>query len=488
MSLLIAIFPILLIFLLLFIVKYSAFKSGVITLTSTLLLVLSGSSKFHLSIQELLDALIKSTLISSIAAYVMFFGILLFHLMNESDKISEISEEFKRLTDHQVLQVIILVLGISPLIESTSGFGTAFLVVAPILISLGIERNKSALIGILSLLAVPWGALSTGTVIGSRLVNVDLNAIGFISAIISSATICYFLLVALYILDGFNTIINNKVLIFKFLITFITSNIVFNYWINVELAGVFSSLVVIALGLFLIKKEIRHYYEINKLIKLMMPYILLTLLVLITRVVPGISDFLLHNIVIELQSFNFTLPLLYSPGFWILIICLYSIIIFKINVSAIRNSVHKTIRQWTLFIVTTSLFIMLAQIMDYSEMNDEISSVLGNIFGKYYLLFSILIGSLGGFLTGSNTGANAMFMKLQVQTANTIDIDTKLIAGVQNVSASNATMTTPSRIRLASEICDVKNEENMLMNTLIKILIGAILLTFIISVWIILFI
>lgn len=485
MSLLIAIFPILLIFLLLFIVKYSAFKSGVITLTSTLLLLLSGSSEFHLSIQELLDALIKSTLISSIAAYVMFFGILLFHLMNESDKISEISEEFKCVTDHQVLQVIILVLGVSPLIESTSGFGTAFLVVAPILISLGIERFKSALIGILSLLAVPWGALSTGTVIGSKLVDIDINDIGFISAAISSVTICYFLLTILYILNGYNAIIDNKYMIIKFLITFITSNIVFNYWINVELAGVFSSLAVIGVGLFLIRKNKQHSTDITKLLKLMMPYILLTLLVLVTRVVPGISDYLSNTLVVKIQKFNFSLPLLYSPGFWIMIVCLYSIIIFKINRRIIRKSISKTIVQWYLFVITTTLFITLAQIMDFSNMNDEISSNLGNAFGEYYILFSVLIGSLGGFLTGSNTGANAMFMKLQVQTAETINMDTTLIAGVQNVSASNATMATPSRVRLASEICNVKKEESRLMNYILNICLGALVLTMIITFFII---
>lgn len=154
MNLLIALSPLFVIFICLFIFKYSALKTGIIAFISILIITLSHSP-YRISLNEVIDSSISGVLISTIAAYVIFFGILLFHLMNESEKIDTISNEINRLTDNQVLQVIILVIGISPLIESTSGFGTAFLVITPILMSLDINHYKAACIGILSLLSVP---------------------------------------------------------------------------------------------------------------------------------------------------------------------------------------------------------------------------------------------------------------------------------------------------------------------------------------------
>ncbi|MGK0555376.1 L-lactate permease [Macrococcus capreoli] len=481
MNLLIALSPLFIIFICLFIFNYSALKTGIITFIFIIMITLSHSP-YHISLNEVIDSSISGVLISTIAAYVIFFGILLFHLMNESGKVDAISNEIKRLTENQVLQVIILVIGISPLIESTSGFGTAFLVITPILISLGINSYKAACIGILSLLAVPWGALATGTVIGTELVNMKLRYVGFLTAILTFPTIIYFLGICIYILGGIVLVKKNINIILIYSSAFSITNVLFNYFVSVELAGVFSSLLTLLIGVLNIKIQNRSTHKnYNQLVKLLSPYILLTILVLLTRTVPILEHFFKSNLVISINKYDYQLLLLYSPGFWLILSCIYTILYFKTTKTVIINSIKKTFKQWGVFVLSTTLFISLAEIMDTSGMIITISNAIGTNIGSYFIVVSSIIGSMGGFLTGSNTGANAMFIKLQVHTADQLNISTKLIAGLQNASASNATMSTPSRIMLASELCEIKEKETILQAHIFKIIIFSVLLLIISS-------
>lgn len=476
MTLLIALSPLITILISLLLFKLSALRTGIIAFILIMILTLSNSP-YHISLKKMMDASISGILISTIAAYVIFFGILLFHLMNESGKIKAISEQIKLSTGSQVLQVIILVIGISPLIESTSGFGTAFLVVTPILISLGIDHYKAACIGILSLLAVPWGALATGTVIGTEMVNMDLRHVGVLTAILTAPAIIYFLVISIYILGGTVLVKSNINTILIYTLSFSVTNILFNYFVSVELAGVFSSLISIVIGLLNIKKQNRSTYKnYNRLVKLLSPYILLTILVFLTRTIPLFEMFLKSHLVISVNQYNYQLLLLYSPGFWLILSCFYTMIIFKINKGVIKKSVVKTFKQWGLFVSSTTLFISLAEIMDTSGMIHAISSSIDKDIGSYFILISSIMGSMGGFLTGSNTGANAMFMKLQIHTANQLSLSPNLIAGLQNASASNSTMSTPARIMLASELCHIKDQEAQLQSQVIKIVISSTLL------------
>lgn len=482
MNLFIALLPIVLVFLCLFILKYSALNTGIIAFIATVSLVLYFKGPYQVGFARVIDATINATLISSIAAYVIFFGILLFHLMNESGKIEAISNQIKSVTDDKALQVMILVTGISPLIESTSGFGTAFLVVTPILIALGIDNYKAACIGILSLLAVPWGALATGTVIGAQIVNIDVRDIGFLTALLTSLTVIFFLVVCLFILGGSKTVYNNKGRIIIYGLAFSITNMIFNYFVSVELAGVFSSLVAIIIGIGNIRVENENTNKsYKKLIILLSPYIILTTFVFLTRVIPMVETFLRNHVVISFEKYQYELPILYSPGFWLILASIYTIIKFNLNKMVVQKAMKRTMKQWGGFVISTTLFIALAEIMDTSGMINEISANLSANFGSYFIVISSIIGSMGGFLTGSNTGANAMFMKLQTQTAHQLNLHTELIAGIQNASASNATMSTPSRIMLAAELCNIKEQESRLQRTIIKIILGSIVLVVVVA-------
>ncbi|HEX7066534.1 MAG TPA: L-lactate permease [Bacillales bacterium] len=468
MTLMLALLPIIAIFILLFGLKQSSLRAGILAYVITIVITL-WASEFDLHADEIAHASFKGVLIAFIVAYVVFFGIFLFHLMNRSGKIKEIAAFISQATDDRMMQIIILIAGLSPLIESTSGFGTAFLVVAPILIALGFSRMKAALIGLVSLLAVPWGALATGMVVGSKMVEVPLENTAVGAAIVSLPVFVYFLLVAVYIAGGWQAVRGKWKEILLFSLTFGFGVLFFNLYVSVELAGALAALVTTGVGSVMTKMN-------RSVVKVISPYLFLTFCILVTRLVPPVSDFLQSHGVLDLPSFDFALPLLYSPAFWLLASCLFAIGIFKIDRKTVLDSIKATWRQWVPFAVSTASFISMAEIMAAAGMTDFIAETAGSVFGTGFVLVSPFIGGLGGFLTASATGSNAIFIKLQVQTAHRVGIPADLLTYAQNAGAAHASMASPSRIILAGSLCEIQSRENELMKKMILIVVGALVL------------
>ncbi|AXF56043.1 L-lactate permease [Salicibibacter kimchii] len=481
MEFVIAIAPILGIFILLFIFKQSSLRAGLFAYGVAVLITILTSS-FALELQGVFHASIKGALIAFIAAYVLFFGIFLFHLMNKAGAIDNIARFISRSTDDKILQLLLLVVGFSPLIESTSGFGTAFLVVAPILIALGFSGMKAALIGLVSLLAVPWGALATGTIIGAESGNIPLQDLGLGSAIISIPVFVYFVIIAVYIAGGRRALRNKWKEVSLFLLTFSTSILLFNAYVSVELAGVLASLITIGIGLAVINIKAKNNEAIDdapkpiNILKAVSPYLLLTVFIMISRLVPPLEQFLNAHFVVELPEYEFSLALIYSPGFWLFVSCILTIMIFKINRKAIQHAFKATLKQWIPFAITTSAFVAMSEIMAAAGMTTLIATIAASLLGTGFVFISPLIGALGGFLTGSNTGANAMFINLQVQTAQQLSMPPELLAYAQNTGASHATMASPSRVMLGASLCNIGSQEGNLLKNMLFIVLGALLM------------
>lgn len=483
-----AILPILVIFVMLFLFKQSVLRASVFSYVIALLITLV-TPEFHLGKQEIFQATIKGILISSMVAYVLLFGILLFHLMNEMHVIHSIASFISSSTKDPIRQVILLVVTFSPLVESVSGFGIAIIVVAPILIVLGFDRYKAALLSLVSLSAVPWGALATGTVIAANLSGVPVPKLGSGSAILSVPTFLYFTLIAVYLTMGWKGIKERWAELLIISGSLAGSVWIFNTFISVELAGVFGALVAVGVELIFIRfsKTMQTTEEVTisrlliteevnySILKAMSPYLVLTALLFISRMAPGIGPFLLSHCVLVFSSYSYSLPILYSPGFFLLIVCLFTIYIFQIERSVIRKAIQSTLKQWIPVILSTIFFVAMSEVMSEAGMTNIIARLAASTLGVSFIFFSPLIGGLGGFLTGSNTGSNAMFIKLQLQAASQLGMSPEMFTYGQNTSASHMTMASPSRVLLAQSVCEIDSKNNLLKQISL-IAIGSLIL------------
>ncbi|MGC4376709.1 L-lactate permease [Fictibacillus sp. Mic-4] len=492
MNTFIALLPLLCIFGLLFGFRLTAVKAGLIVLVLCILLV--HFSSFHLNSEKIVHEVAKGGLISFIAAYILFFGLFLYHLMNEKGVITSVATFITNVTSDKLAQVLLIVIGFAPLLESATGFGISFVILSPILYALGFPGRKAVLIGLIGMLAVPWGALSTGTVIGAELSGVPLEKIGMGSAILSIPVFFYFLIIAALITGGASALKKKWKEIVFLVAIFSICICLFNQFVSVELAGVLSSMVTLLAQLCMITfaskrsgSDARTFVSAAKeetkygMLKVFSPYLFLTALIFVTRLVPPIKQWLLSTAVIDLPAFSFSMPLLYSPGFWLLVTCIFTVVIFKMDGHEIKTAYINAVKQWVPFMISTTCFVAIAEIMTESGMIGQLSNRLAIIFGSSYLFISPFIGGLGGYLTGSNTGSNAMFIPLQAHTAKQLGISNELIIAIQNASGSHATMGSPFRVVLGAELCNVREEQTRLIKEIAFIVVGALLIISVMS-------
>lgn len=513
MDFLVALSPILLILGILFFLRKTTLQAGVYTYIYTVILVFLFP-RFQLKGEEALLATYHGFLIAFIAAYVLFFGILLFNLMNSVGAIEEIAHSIAKATDDGILQVLILAVGLSPLIESTSGFGVAVMMVTPIFIALGYPIFKAILLGLISLMAIPWGAMGIGTIIGAEMGGVPLQKLGLGTAFLSILPITYFIFGTIYFAGGWEGLKRKWPLGILFSLSFVGSLILFNGLGAVELAGVLSGLVVMGLGFLLIKYKSSSSHGASSgiaslgstvspidvvstaakphptdkeltideapstgtsstkvtapsLLRIFSPYLLLTAMILITRLVPPVKNFLETHLVLEVPRFSYSLALLYSPGFWLFLTCLWTIFLFQIKKDVLKEALRKSIKQWIPFTVVTTAFVSISEVMSTAGMIQVVAGTMASSLGSTFLLLSPLIGALGGFLTGSNASSNAMLIKLQTQTAMQVGVSPELASIVQNTGSSHTTMASPARVALGASLYGIGDQENALLRRIL---------------------
>lgn len=483
MDVVFAIVPIVFIFVLLFVFKQSSTIASLISYAVAIIIAVVSPS-FVMNLPALFDATVEGFLLTVIVAYVLLFGIWLFHLMNEAGLIKEISDFIANSTQDRTRQALMLVIAFSPLVESISGFGIAVIVIAPILIALGFPKVQAAVLALVSLTAVPWGALSTGTVIGANLTGISVHSLGAGTALLSIFVFLYFTVITVLIVGGWKEVRSKWLEIVAVSASLFAGIWFFSRYVSVELAGVFASLTTLSvewLWIRAVEKKTKEN-QTRRLLKALSPYLLLTGLLFLSRLVPPVSDWLLSHVNLEIEKYSFQLPILYSPGFFLFLTCLFVIGRFQINAGTIKKTFVQTWKQWVPVNVSMFGFVAMAQVMMYSGMTQLLAETSADILGGVFIVLSPLIGAMGGFLTGSNTGSNAMFMKLQVQTAELLHLSPELIANSQNASAGHITMASPSRVLLSVTISQVRHEESKVIRQLTLIAAGALVIIILQSV------
>ncbi len=468
-----ALLPLLSILFMIFVLRKSSIFTGVVACIITT--VIAVSPVFNTSIKILPEPIIKSILTTSVIVYILFFGILLFQLMEKSGAIDGIASSITTSTSDKVYQILILALGLSPLVEAVSGFGLAVIVIAPILIALGFSPIQSSLIALVSLCIIPWGTLAMGTIIGATLGNVPLNELGMGSALMCIPIYIYYAILVVYIGVGKKALLERlfSVIFIGFLLG--SSVWLCNRFASVELAGLFGSLIVISSIFLIIKQRSKNTLDNNteqnmqsSFIKNITPYLLSS------RMIVPFKDFLTNTFTLTIEKYNFQLAFLYSPGFFLIIVCIFTILFYRLKKLEIKDSIYSTIQKCWPVIVTTFLYVVVSEIMSEAKMIQLLSSVAARSFGEFYIFIAPLIGATGGFLTGSNTASNTMFIRLQTETALQIGMSPTLIACSQNVSSSLMTMVNPSRVALSCSVCKINNSENEIQKKVALVGLGTI--------------
>ncbi len=188
------------------------------------------------------------------------------------------------------------------------------------------------------------------------------------------------------------------------------------------------------------------------LLKAWSPYVLLVVLLVVTRAVDPISNFINRDAFVVSVSEMFGTSLsgavawMNVPGFWLLVSAVLAIPIFGMSGSEVSAAWKEAGRKIVSPFIALVFVIAMVQVMLQSGAHPgapEVGSMIvllaqttANILGIAYPAFASLIGALGAAMAGSNTVSNITFGAFQFEAATQLGLPRTVIVGAQAVGGA----------------------------------------------------
>jgi lactate permease len=465
---------------------------------------------WRLSPTQVVAATVNGLVVTFTLLYIIFGAILLLNTLSESGGLSVIRRGFTDITPDRRVQVIIVAWLFGSFIEGSAGFGTPAAVCVPLLVGLGFPAKSAVVSGMLiQCTPVSFGAVGTPILVGvkkglegsaevaqyaSQLGMQDwtelLPIIGAKVAILHAVAGTLIPLFVVSIMTRFfgpNRSFADGLKIWKFAL-FASLSLTIPYvliarYLGPEFPSLLGSLVGLSIVIpaarrrFLLPRdEVWDFEESSQwdeswngvteirleeadgkltLLKAWLPYLLIAVLLVITRLpVLGVGD-LLKSAAIppnaemtkDLFGTNVSISpvqILYLPGTIFIIACLFAALLHRMSVAAMGRAVKRSSRM----IVSASVALLFAVPMVQVFINssggaaglDSMPSVLAegvaSVTGTAWPAFSSLIGGIGAFVAGSNTISNMMFSLFQFSVAERIGADPTWVVALQAVGGA----------------------------------------------------
>ncbi len=485
MEILLAALPLVVALVMLAVLQRSALQTSIVTLAVAIGIAVAVPS-LRLSLNHLLVALASGISSSLTVLYILFPALLLYQLQQTKDGMNVLARGIARLCPDRDLLVLLIVLGIAPFGESVSGFGVGTVIVIPILMAMGIDTLQAAMLGLLGQVAVPWGGLAVGTAIGAQLTRLDPGVLGAYTALITAPLPFGFGLVALAMVGGRAALQRRWVSACVAGLVLVGGEWLFSQVPGIELAGALASLLSLALlatwGYILARRSpqasvnrenilpntsgeephVENSSNALPLWRVVASYAFLTGTLLLSRLVLPIRDWLQTHVVLSASTIALHLPILYNPGFLVLLSAFASVPLLHISSAEVGKTIVRTWRQFAPGAVAILCFLAASQVMNASGMTTVLGSAAATL-GSNYGWIAPWLGAVGGWLTGSNTGGNAMFALLQKDVSLRAHLPLNWVMGAQNGAGSIATMVSPSRIVLAATTAGLLGKESYIL-------------------------
>ncbi|ACL74243.1 L-lactate transport [Thioalkalivibrio sulfidiphilus HL-EbGr7] len=453
--------------------------------------------------------------------FIVFGAILLLYTLRESGAIIAIRRGFMDISPDRRVQAIIVAWLFGSLIEGASGFGTPAAIAAPLLVAIGFPAMAAVLSAlIIQSTPVSFGAVGTPILVG---VNTGLSGQAMVESHIDVPFFPDYLYEIAFNVALLHTLIGFLIpLIMIGMLTrffgaarsfreglaawpfalFAAAAFTLPYlavaaWLGPE----FPSLVGGLIGLMIVVPAARRGFLVPKqvfdfeprarwqpewvsalqdlpdpvrngapvtLIQAWIPYLLVAVLLVITRAVDPVSE-LLRSSALTLSwpnifgtSVTTSSQPLYLPGFVLLVVSLLTYALHRMDrepgayARAWRQS-GRTILSASaalLFAVPmVQVFIQSGQASPYASMPLVLAEGVSLASGEFWPLFSPLIGALGAFVAGSNTISNMMFALFQFATAESIGLDARgaaVVVALQAVGGAAGNMICVHNVVAAS--------------------------------------
>ncbi|GAB3343364.1 L-lactate permease [Chromohalobacter beijerinckii] len=449
--------------------------------------------------------------------WIIFGAIMLLNTLKHSGGITAIRNGFSSISPDRRVQALIVAWLFGCFIEGASGFGTPAAVAAPLMVALGFPALGAVTVGMMiQSTPVSFGAVGTPIVVGvtgglnRNVITEQLTANGsswesFFRLIASEVAITHaivgvlmplIMVIVMVRFFGANRSWKEGLSITPFALFTGVAFVVPYALVGVVLGPEFPSMIGALVGLaivvpaakkgFLLPKDTWDFPDSttwpdewlgNLEIKMdqvagkapmsifmgWVPYVLLAVLLVISRTVPSVTSALQSisvswNNILGESGVSGSLQPLYLPGGIILIVVLLTVLLHRMRASelgaAFSESTKTLLGAGFVLIFTVPMVRILINSgvnqADLVSMPVAMAQLVADGVGHVYPFFSPAVGALGAFIAGSNAVSNLMLSDFQFNVAEALGVSTAMMVALQAVGAAAGNMIAIHNVVAAS--------------------------------------
>jgi lactate permease len=454
---------------------------------------------------------------------IIWGAIFLFKTMEHSGGMDIIRAWLNTISDNRIAQLMIISWAFAFLIEGASGFGTPPALAAPILVGLGFDPLKVAILCLMmNTVPVSFGAVGTPTWFGFGGLGLADNVIldiSFTSAVMNAIAALFIPLIALRFVVPWREIRQNLVYIYLSILSCVLPYVLLARF-NFEFPALVGGMLGLLASILLSKKGVGLSPEhkervrpatsipIKKLMTALFPLWGTIIVLMVTRIEElGLKDILTDATPVfqaALGSFaNFTVSsslvvilknifgtdriwafqTLYVPAlipfFFISVI---SFAIYRLSKPVMRQIAAESYdRMQNPILALLGALVMVKLMMAGGKQSSVmlIGSSFAAAVGENWQFFASYLGAVGSFFSGSATISNLTFGGIQNTIADNLGLDRTIILSAQSVGAAMGNMVAINNIVAVCSILGLINREGAILK---KTVLPTLLYGFIVAI------
>jgi lactate permease len=457
---------------------------------------------------NLVNATVVNGTLSALTPISIIWGaILLSQTMRRSGAERIIDQWLKEVSPNPVAQLMIVGWAFSFMIEGSSGFGTPAAIAAPLLVGLGFDAVRVAILTlVMNSVPVTFGAVGTPMWFGfsqAQLSPSEILSVSWKSALVNSVAALFVPIVALRFVVGWSEIRQNLFYIYLSILSCVLPSLILSRF-NYEFPSLIGGAIGLCLSALMAKRKVGlvpntsdeavsgPLSERHARVRAFAPYLMLIAILVVTRVpflpfrewLNAESPALTRDLgslgifsvsaalVFKLDSIFGTSSMwsysaLYVPALIpFVVVVLLSMPLLKIDFHALKKVAANTTTRLSGPSVTLVGALIMVQLMTLGGDQAQ-TKVIGRTFaavmGHSWPFFAPVLGALGAFFSGSATVSNLTFAGIQDSIAHTLGFERTSILALQSVGAAMGTIVSISNIVAVCSILGLVNQEGFIL-------------------------
>jgi lactate permease len=435
--------------------------------------------------------------------WIVVNAIWIYNMTDETGHFDVLRRSFSRVSDDQRIQALIIAFCFGALMEALAGFGAPVAITSVMLVALGFPPLRAATVALVANTApVAFGAIAVPITTLSTVTGLPIHTLGSMVGRQTPILALFVPLALVAIVDGRRGVRQTWPAAVTCGVVFGVTQYVTSNFISVPLTDIVASLVSAGAVVLLLRvwqpgestatmrtavrpvaggsvdepspalrQRLAHPDSMGEEVRAYLPYLIIIAIFVIAQLHPvatllnkttrsfgwpGMHILSASGKVSTISLFKFNW--LTAAGTLLLIAGLITIPVLRLSAGRAVRAYGRTLRQLQWAIITVMAVLALAYVMNASGQTATLGTWMARA-GAAFAVLSPILGWLGVAVTGSDTSSNSLFGALQVTAATKANLSPVLMAASNSSGGVLGKMISPQNLAIAAAAVGMVGKE-----------------------------